>query len=240
MGRDSGGPQPFQQARQAFPMRKKTMPSHESIRLDGRTYVSHSCWTFGDHGGAGSVGKANIRYLLEECEGHAIEIGMGALRHVSEGCPYGLGADELAEIRAERPWLIHAYGDYGSEQVWIRKPIALRTSSHGFRGDTWLEQMERYPCFSDDIVSEIEMDWETEAWNDWLWRDLVRTLPDDGTQDEAESLGRAALWEAYRAAMEDTNTYAEPELNGVHVDVDRIKEAFADCVVNMVSDLYTP
>ena len=100
--------------------------------------------------------------------------------------------------------------------------------------------MERYPCFSDDIVSEIEMDWETEAWNDWLWRDLVRTLPDDGTQDEAESLGWAALWEAYRAAMDETNTCAEPELNGVHVDIDRIKEAFAGYVAEMVSDLYTP
>ena len=221
-------------------MLKRVTPSHESIRLDGRTYVSHSCWTFGDYGGAGSLGKANIRYLLEECDGRAIEIGMGALRHVSEGCPYGLGADELAEIRAERPWLIHAYGDYGSEQVWVRKPLAMRLSSHGFRGDTWLEQMERYPCFSDDIMSEIEMDWEIEAWNDWLWRDLIRTLPDDGSQEEAESLGRAALWEAYRAAMDETNTYAEPELNGVYVDLDRIKEAFADRIAGMVADIYTP
>ncbi len=39
MGRDSGGPQPFPTSKKAFPMRKKVTPSHELIRLDGRTYV---------------------------------------------------------------------------------------------------------------------------------------------------------------------------------------------------------
>lgn len=221
-------------------MTRKPQPSHESIRLDGRVYVSHDCWIFGDYGGAGSIGLANIRVLVDECEGHVMDCGMETLRHISEGCPYGLGADELNEMRADRPWLIDAYGSYGSRQVWVRKPLAMRLSSHGFRGDTWIDQMERYPCLSDDESSLVEMEWEMEAWNDWLWRDLIRTLPDDESQDEAEAMGRDVLFEAYRAAMEETNTYAVPEDNGVHVDVDRIAASFAEHIAEAIADLYTP
>lgn len=214
--------------------------STETMRIDGRVYVSHDCWTFGDYGGAGSIGKANIQYISEQCEGHVYECGANALQHVSEGCPYGLGADELTEIRADRPWLIIASGSYGSEVAWVRKPIAARLSSHGFRGKTWLERMDSYPVFDDELSSLIEMEWETEAWESWLRSDLIRTLPDDGTQEETDMLPNATVWGCYRAAMDETNTEVVAELSGVHVDVERIADAFADNITAAVSDLYIP
>ena len=205
----------------------------ETIKIDGRTYVSHDCWTFGDYGGAGSVGLANIRALLSECEGHIMECPMSTLRYISEGCPYGLGADELVELRAERPWLIHVFGDYGSEQVWVRKPLACRLSSHGFRGETWIERMDNYPSLDDDMISQIEMEWESEAWKSWLKSDLIRSLPDD-LQELAEDMSDDDLLEAYRNAMEETNTCPTPEYSGVHVDVCRIAPVFASRVEAML------
>lgn len=103
----------------------------EQIKIDGRVYVTHDCWSFGDYGGAGSLGLANIRYLTEQCGDHVLTCGADTLRHISEGCPYGLGDDTLAEIRQDRPWLILTTGSYGGEQAWVRKPPACRTSSHG-------------------------------------------------------------------------------------------------------------
>lgn len=212
----------------------------DTITIAGRAYISHDCWTFGDCGGAGSSGKANIRYLSEQCENHIIECPMSDLRYAAEGTPYGLGADTLAEIKAERPWMIIAYGDYGSEQAWIRKPLAMRTSSHGWRGQTWLERMESYPLFDDEIASEIEMDWEMEAWNDWLRSDLIRTMDDDGSREEAEAMGNDALMTAYWNAKETTNTECVAEYNGVHVDVGRMASAFADEITAAIELLYTP
>lgn len=211
----------------------------ESMVIDGRVYVSHPCWTFGDYGGAGSLGLANIRYITEQCEGHVIDASMSDLRHASEGCPYGLGKITLEDIRLERPWAIHAFGDYSSEQIWVRKAIACRLSSHGFRGETWIERMDSYPVFSDELMSEIEMEWESEAWDSWLRYDLLRTMNDED-RDEAEMLHPDTLFSCYRAAMDDCNEYPVPEYSGVHVDVDRIAESFAAFVADEVADLYTP
>ena len=211
----------------------------ESMVIDGRVYVSHACWAFGDYGGAGSLGLANIRYIAEQCDGHVISAGMGDLRHASEGCPYGLGEDTLAEIKLERPWAIHAFGHWSSEQIWVRKAIACRLSSHGFRGETWIERMDSYPSLDDELISEIEMEWESEAWDSWLRDDLLRTMADDD-RDEAKLMGPDVLFECYRAAMDDCNEYPTPEYSGVHVDVDRIAESFADHVADAVASLYTP
>jgi len=213
-------------------MRKKHLDM-ESIKIDGRKYVSHGSWCFGDYGGAGSVGLANIRVLTDECEGRIVSCGSDTLQHISEGCPYGLGADTLEEIRAERPWMISAGGSYGGEQVWIRKPLAIRCRD-------WLESVQEYSALSDDEVSRVEMEWEEEAWESWIRSDLIRTLPDDGSQEEAEMMPWETLFEAYRQAMEETNTYAEPEYSGVAVDVDRIAAVWAELVSEAIADMYTP
>lgn len=191
----------------------------DTMTINGRVYLSHDCWTFGDYGGAGPLGRANINVLSEECAGRIVECGMNTLRHIQEGCPYGLGADELAEIKTERPWMILAVGDYGGEQAWVRKPLATRCRD-------WIDQMDRYPSLSDDEISRVEMEWETEAWDGWLKHDLIRTLDDD-TQEAIDRLAEGDLQDAYRAAMEETNTYPEAEYSGVAIDVDRIAESFA-------------
>jgi hypothetical protein len=195
-----------------------------TITINGRAYVTHDSWTFGDYGGCGSYGLANIRTLLAECEGRVVECGFSDIRHMQENCPYGLGSDALAEITAERPWLIHAFGDYGSEQVWVRKPLDHIRE--------WTKDCDNYPVMSEDTMSEIEMEWEEEAWGSWLKSDLIRTLTED--MQEAEPTD-SELRDAYRSAMDDTNTYPEAEYSGVAVDVDRIAASFAGHVAEIIS-----
>jgi hypothetical protein len=210
--------------------------STETIRIDGRIYVTHDCWTFGDYGGAGSIGLSNIRYIVAQCEGRVIECGANTLRHISEGCPYGLGAKELAEIRAERPWAIRTYGDYGSQRVWVRKAIAMRLSSHGFQGDTWIERMEGYPSLDEDGSSQIEMEWESEAWKSWLKHDLLITLSDD-LQEKSEPLSDDTLFEIYRQAMDECEEYPEAENSGVYVPVERIAPTFSALIAEHLEAL---
>ena len=212
--------------------------SHDSIKIDGREYVTFDAFSFGDYSGYGSIGLSNIRYVANQCEGHVLEMGADTLRHISEGCPYSLGESEAAEEASERPWAILTYGSYDSQQIWVRKAIAFRLSSHGFRGDTWAERLENYPSLDDEGSLEIEMEWEMEAWECWLRSDLLSTLPDDDGTDELESTREAAealpesdLFECYRAAMDETNTYPEAELSNVYVDVGRIALAFLGAVL---------
>jgi hypothetical protein len=71
-----------------------------------------------------------------------------------------------------------------------------------------------------------------------LRSDLIRALPDELDEDEpegsltlrewADEQEDGVLWEAYRSAMEATNTYPVPEYEGVHVDVDRIAGLFEE------------
>ena len=191
----------------------------ETMRINGRVYVSHPAWVFGDYGGAGSCGLANIRVLSDECEGSIVRVGMDSLRHISEGCPYGLGAESLAEILVERPSMILAIGDYGSEQAWIRKPLAIRCRD-------WMEESERSYSLSDDEVSAVEMEWHDEAWESWIRYDLIRAMDETG-QALAESADESTLRAAYWEALEHCNVYPEAEYSGVHVDVARVAPTVA-------------
>lgn len=95
--------------------------------------------------------------------------------------------------------------------------------------------MESYPSFDDELMSEIEMDWESEAWESWLKSDLLRTLPED-TQESVDKLTNDDIFECYREAMDETNTYPEAEYSGVSVDVDRIKESFLAHITRKLSE----
>ncbi len=93
-----------------------------------------------------------------------------------------------------------------------------------------VERLERdYPLFDEEEHSRVEMEWKEELWQNDLCSDLLRTLP-DVLQACVESLGwdvretEGVLWEAYRAAMEETNTYPEFEYSGAYVRTDRISD----------------
>lgn len=186
--------------------------AQETLTIEGVKYESDDSLVFGDYGGAGSVGKANIKVLQEQFPDF---IDMGMDYEAIER-----GWKEVDQFDpANPPILIMAYGGYGSEQAWLL--------SDNEEVQDILRGLADYPAIDDEAISEIEMEWESEAWESWLRSDLMKTLPEE-LEEAADELPDEELFEAYRQAMDETNTYPTPEYNGVHVDVDRISGAFAE------------
>lgn len=123
--------------------------------------------------------------------------------------------------RAYQEEVFVRYGGYYSIQAWLPDNAENREI---------FEALDDYPCFDDELVSEVEM--EASAWESWLQSDLVRTLP-EFLQDASKTVD---LWSAYRNAMDSTNTYPVAEYSGVSVDVDRIQDAFREEVLTLILD----
>lgn len=207
----------------------------DTFTYAGITYREIPCTSFGDYGGDGSVGLANIRALESDAESKrwdSMDLGFNDIRDLCEESPKGSEhlrryADtwntirDIAELldcidRDQAPEMLQIYGGYSSRAIWLRSDIA----------EEYLTALEQYPCLNDEIVSEVELEWENEAWESWLKSDLLRGLSDD--DEPIENLPDGTLFECYRQAMESCNEYPTPELNGVHVDVERIRESFLD------------
>lgn len=189
---------------------------HDStITIAGVEFVSPSACSFGDYGGAGSIGLANIRAIVAD-------------RRAGEVCNCYFGSLEYDESVIEAvnagATVLHASGGYGSECVYIRSDSELASET--------LEALENYPSLDDDESSNIELQWEQEAWDSWVCSDLERKCwpafgDDDDTPPGFDALSDSDKFEAYRAAMESENVYPTPEYSSVYIDVDRIADAYA-------------
>jgi hypothetical protein len=202
---------------------------------DGRTFISHAYLGYSDYSGS-SVERANVKIVRD----HATHEHYGKYQDI----PNNGGTYEPIYLcrSAEPPYL----------SEWREEPIAPETDCLVFHGaygtehvfilDTpdnrdLIDGLEEYPCVDDETVSEIETEWETEAWHSWLRSDLIATLPGgdyddtntwiDGLREYVEDLlDDSELFDCYREAMDATNTYPTPEHDEVHVDVRRIRNAF--------------
>lgn len=181
----------------------------ETVMIDGIAFVSPSACAFGDYGGAGSVGLANIQTLVKEAGDKAVNGYMSSYWQTDDSI--------VEEVRAGAV-LVHLTGGYGSETVYIRADSEL--------GEETIAALADYPCLDDELSSEIEMQWETEAWESWIKSDLERECWPDETPAEIEALTDSDLFECYRAAMEAENEYPEAEYSSVYVHIERIAATY--------------
>ena len=97
--------------------------SHKLTFPNGKTYISHDCLCCGDYGGAGSVGVANIRCVLEQFEGRVEEWGYSELDAESEGAPtintWVRGEGFTSEHRHPEQPCLHVTGGHGSETIYL-------------------------------------------------------------------------------------------------------------------------
>lgn len=172
----------------------------------GVEYATCAFLVISDYGGSGSVGHANIRYLKEHFENNFIEISAGRICCESFSSP-----------------MIIESGGHGYERILLRVSDA---SSEIFKN------LESYPVLDDGLLSMIESEWEVEAWSDYVMDDLLRGFVAEidsdkiSKEDILEVVDVAELIDLYRDSMDKTNTYPEPEYNGVSIDVDRISSTF--------------
>lgn len=197
----------------------------QSIKIGELEYVSHNALTFGDYGGSGSAGLANIETIVEDHQESIVQCGMQALQDASIAHLARFEKELIYEITSIKPEVIEAHGDYSSRQVWIRKDID--------EIEKYTDRLKNYPCLDEEKMSEIELDWEVEAWNDWLKSDLIRSLPDE-IEELIDDMNDDKLFSLYRQAMEECNEYPTAEYSGVYVDVNRISETFGKLIVEAV------
>jgi hypothetical protein len=204
-------------------------------------YFDHEAIVCGDYCDAGSVGASNVKYIEDNFAEH-IHWGLLHGDHLElETHPNWLGVYAIPEGQVTGEWtkrypetapaIIRIFAGFGTTLFLFRSDLATLGDEFSILADQ-IDMLDDYPCFDDEIVSEIESEWETEAWENWLRSDLTRSLPDDLDDDEFDWT-EDELRDAYRTAMDETNTYPTPECSSVYVDVDRIKDSFADALRSM-------
>tara|TARA_R110000824_G_scaffold18891_5_gene74096 strand:- start:84 stop:707 length:624 start_codon:yes stop_codon:yes gene_type:complete len=193
-----------------------------TFKIENTEYRSLSCLMFGDYGGAGAVGRANIDSLLEIASAEKWAVDQiwwamvppdGSSRSIDE-LPSDSYQWETHEFT--RPELFLAVGDYASEGLYVRADIW---------DDQELDCLTDYPCLDDEKVSEIEMQWEQEALESWAFADLNRDVEDD--IEVPEDVSRSC----YHEAMEVENQYPVSEHNGSHIPVDEILPTYTRLVL---------
>ena len=171
-------------------------------------YVDHDACVFGPYGGAGSVGAANIRVLREEYGAQDLDL------YESGGWDGGI---RVVEVRQkDLPEIAICYDRIGSQYA------LFRTDSDKAR--EVLEELDKYPCLDDELLSEIEWEWAVQ--NDEvqdLESELVDQFVESGMAEEAAKERASEV--IYRALREGMGDWIMMEYDGAYVDPDALREA---------------
>ena len=121
--------------------------------------------------------------------------------------------EEFGDLRGVK----EVYGGYGTRGVVIRRAL-LRNEEVA----DVLEALESYPVIDEDHLSQLEMEIETEDWEDWGRSDLKREL--DKLEIEYAEDDHVFDVQA-RQIMEEQSIYWEAESPiGGYIDIDGIAE----------------
>ena len=147
--------------------------------VNGIKYISCEYLSFGDYDNSCAVERANVRYLKEHNDlKDSIESwSMGDFDrgdYLSDNHRSENGFATWQPIESDSK-LIETYGGYGSIQLWIREDIW---------NEMELDQLEDYCVLDDDMVSQIEMEMENEAWDSYIKSDLIKLLPDEYSEEQ--------------------------------------------------------
>ena len=192
--------------------------SIEEVNIGLVTYVSHPALTFGDYGGGGSVAIANFRCIDAFLDEHEDDVDIANItyEHFRRACEDRLWSDddEVAGVT-----VIKLRGSWGSRTYWVCKGVYDEL-------DEMIDGLESYPLIDDEEHSQVEIEWEREAFDDYADSDLERTLGEEVEQCY-DNLTLDQRFEAYRAAMEEMNEYPVPEYSGSYIPTERIADCYA-------------
>lgn len=132
-------------------------------------YVTDSVFCFGDYGGSGAIGAANIRTIVETVGAdYMVECSFGNL--------------EYLDVSRERyPRIISTFDSFGHRSVYVRRDVF----------DHYEFDVSDYPILNDEDHFRIEMEWQAEYMTDaWLVKDLFDSIQGRELSDaEREILG---------------------------------------------------
>jgi hypothetical protein len=196
-----------------------------SRTINGITFITNSALSVGDYGGAGSVGQANLQSIKSIINSEQLVLENATYREWNNaGGYYGSNSTDKRITKAHA---VELYGGYGSKTIWVREDCDALAEC--------VNALSDYPLIDDEEHSRVEMEWEQEAWDNYVREDLERTLKEDTKEwFHAVTFDDDTLFSCYRAAMDATNTYPVPEYDSVHIDIERISDAYADALLEAV------
>jgi len=204
----------------------------ETIYDDGKgatRYVGCDALLHGDYCGSSCIGEANIASLIELCDEYGIEYDHIPARDASADT-VRFGFRDAPQL----PVLIVGGG-------WSSRWALIRDDDPSPEGSYTMPKVLRdvvaaladYPILDEDKHSETEMEAQAEAWESWVRDDLRRGLDED-VEDALDAHTPQPPHEdddieytAFRTAAEECNEYWIDETGGMYFPVDRIKDAYA-------------
>lgn len=109
------------------------------------------------------------------------------------------------------------YGDMGTEALWIATEC-----NHEEMIET-LQGLENYPLIDEELHSEMEVEAQDEAWDNYVKRDFEAELAKKFTFSDWEITDAAAFFDYFRRLCDDSNTYWECETGGgMYIDLKRV------------------
>lgn len=207
----------------------------------GNTWITGECLTFGQYGGSGTIGAANQRWLSEYAadddnvcnlmEVHGARRSGKKLRFTD----YTSYDADMSD--ADIVFAVYCTGTEAYINKASKCPDLVKCT----------QAIADYPAYNDEIVSEIENEWEMRAWDDWLRDELI-----DSTGEVYKNLPaflRSAaffkikqheglLLDAYLNARDAGNVHAEFEYDGMWIDVSKLKDTFCSGILRMVRQYY--
>ena len=100
-----------------------------------------------------------------------------------------------------------------------------------------LHSLERYPLLSEDDHSELELELQSEAWDDWAARDWAKAIakaldlyaPEDAdhywAEEQIDALSADKLRELFYACADQSGTYWQEEQGDQWIDLDDVASA---------------
>lgn len=191
----------------------------------GQTWVTGELLTFGAYSGAGSIAKANIRFIIErgdiECETvYKYRIDCNNIYFYNDNI-------ETIEIFSDAVFIRSFCG----ETLFIKESKNTKEL---------LSSLSDYPVFDDELLGSIEIEMESKA----FWDGIVYDLLSFGSKNfynffctHMEKYSEI-IFESYRSAMEETNTYPLFEYDTVYIDTQRIGTAFINSLLSAFAEYH--
>ena len=184
----------------------------------GTQWITGTVLAYGPYERGGSVACANITWLEEHGTAAVIHTRLAYLGNGKVS--FGANDDDLSTYDA-----IIVGGAFGGKTAFINMAGDLREDA---------DALSDYPVFNEELVSQVELEWEEQAWPDTL-RSLMDAAPTDALRDyfsDHADKFEDMMFQAYRDAMESTNTYPVPEYDSVFIDTAKIADDFWDNLLN--------
>lgn len=144
--------------------------------------------------------------------------------------------EEFLKEFGKVPGVFETCGGYGTRGILVRLDAITEDMLEIFSG------LSDYPVVNDESLSELECELESEDFESWIWRDIIRELKkrldrESETMDaerfdrlsdllDADDYSSEFAWNLYRGVCDRENIYwnAESAVSG-WVDVERIAGA---------------